>query len=123
MNLLNALRPLARIFPTVAKPIMKMNMQQRTVFTAIALFIYLVCSQIPIYGVVRSHEADPLYWARMIMASSRGTLMELGISPIISAGWLTQILTALGFFKVSSKEDEKDAEGLEGILAIIFCLG
>ena len=57
------------------------------------------------------------------MASSRGTLMELGISPIISAGWLTQILTALGFFKVSSKEDEKDAEGLEGILAIIFCLG
>ena len=109
MNLLNALRPLARIFPTVAKPIMKMNMQQRTVFTAIALFIYLVCSQIPIYGVVRSHEADPLYWARMIMASSRGTLMELGISPIISAGWLTQILTALGLFKVTSKEDEKDA--------------
>ena len=49
--------------------------------------------------------------------------MELGISPIISAGWLTQVLTALGFFKVSSKEDEKDAEGLEGILAMIFCVG
>ena len=29
--------------------------------------------------------------------------MELGISPIISAGWLIQILTALGLFKVNSK--------------------
>ena len=55
MNLLNPLRPLARRFPTVAKPITKMNMQQKTVFTGIALFIYLVCSQIPIYGVIRSH--------------------------------------------------------------------
>ena len=55
MNLLNPLRPLAKIFPTVCKPINKMNMQQKTIFTAIALFIYLVCSQIPIYGVARSH--------------------------------------------------------------------
>jgi len=55
MNLLNPLRPIARAFPTIIKPITKLNMQQRTVFTAIALFIYLVCSQIPIYGVVRNH--------------------------------------------------------------------
>ena len=105
MNFLNPLRPLARLFPTVAKPLTKLNMQQRTVFSVIALFIYLVCSQIPIYGVARSHEADSLYWARMIMASSRGTLMELGISPIISAGWILQILTAMGLIKISSKED------------------
>lgn len=103
MNLLNPLRPIARAFPTIIRPITKLNMQQRTVFTAIALFIYLVCSQIPIYGVVRSHEADSMYWARLIMASSRGTLMELGISPVISAGWIIQIMTAVGLFRVTSK--------------------
>jgi protein transport protein SEC61 subunit alpha len=123
MNLLNPLRPIARIFPTVLRPISRLNIQQRTVFTAIALFIYLVCSQIPLYGIARSHDSDPLYWARLIMASSRGTLMELGISPIISAGWLTQLLTTVGLFRVTSKEDERDAEGLEGVLAIIFCFG
>lgn len=103
MNLLNPLRPIAKSFPTIIKPITKLSMQQRTVFTAIALFIYLVCSQIPLYGVVRNTEAGSLYWARLIMASSRGTLMELGISPIISAGWIIQILTAVGLFRITSK--------------------
>jgi protein transport protein SEC61 subunit alpha len=92
-------------------------------FTAVALFIYIICSQIPIYGIERSHEADPLYWARVIMASSRGTLMEFGISPIISAGWIAQILMTIGILKITSKKDEKDAEGLESILALIFCFG
>lgn len=123
MNLLDPLRPIANLFPSIVKPMAKLNMQQRTVYTAIALFIYLVCSQIPLYGIVRTNEADPLYWARLIMASSRGTLMELGISPIISAGWVTQILTALGLFRITSKKDEKDAEGLEGVLAMMFCFG
>jgi protein transport protein SEC61 subunit alpha len=102
MNLLNPLRPLSKIFPTVSKPLTPLNVQQKTIFTAIALFIYLVCSQIPLYGIVRSHESDPLYWARVIMASSKGTLMELGISPIISAGWIAQILTAIGLVKITS---------------------
>lgn len=29
--------------------------------------------------------ADPLYWMRVILASNRGTLMELGISPIVTS--------------------------------------
>jgi len=29
---------------------------------------------------------DPLYWTRVILASNRGTIMELGISPIITSG-------------------------------------
>jgi protein transport protein SEC61 subunit alpha len=27
------------------------NLKEKTVFTAVALFIYLVCSQIPLYGI------------------------------------------------------------------------
>ena len=57
------------------------------------------------------------------MASSKGTLMELGISPVISAGWIIQILGAVGLFKVTSSQDEKDSRGLESILAMIFCFG
>lgn len=109
MNLLNPLRPIARIFPGIERPLIPLNVQQKTVYTAIALFIYLVCSQIPLYGIARTHDSDPLYWARVIMASSRGTLMELGISPIISAGWLIQILGAIGLFRITSREDEKDS--------------
>lgn len=123
MNLLNVLRPFAKVFPTVPKSPIPLNIEQRTMFTAIALFIYIVCSQIPLYGIERSHEADPLYWARVIMASSRGTLMEFGISPIISSGWILQIVTAIGLLKITSKKDEKDAEGLESVMSLIFCFG
>lgn len=62
------------------------------IYTAIALFVYLICCQIPLYGVVHMKQGDPLYWTRVILASSKGTLMELGISPIISAGWILQIV-------------------------------
>lgn len=44
----------------------------------ITLFIFLVCCQIPIYGVQSAKSSDPFYWMRVILASNRGTLMELG---------------------------------------------
>ena len=37
-------------------------------------------------GAFPSESSDPLYVMRLIMASNRGTLMELGISPIITSG-------------------------------------
>ena len=39
----------------------------------------------------RSDTSDPLYWLRMMLASNRGTLMELGITPIISSGMVFQV--------------------------------
>lgn len=32
-------------------------------------------------------------------------------------------MMTLGLLKITSKKDEKDAEGLENILALIFCFG
>lgn len=74
-SLMHALEPLSKLVPDVVKPITKPTVATKTAYTAIALFIYLICSQIPIYGIERSHTADPLYWTRVILASSRGTLM------------------------------------------------
>jgi len=54
MNLLNVLRPIANFFPTVVKPNAPLNIQRKIFFTAISLFIYLICSQIPLYGIQRS---------------------------------------------------------------------
>lgn len=41
-------------------------------WTAITLFIFLVCCQIPLFGIMSSDTADPFYWIRVIMASNRG---------------------------------------------------
>ena len=54
-----------------------------------------------------SDSADPLYWMRVILASNRGTLMELGISPIITSGMIMQLLAGANLIEVdfSLKED------------------
>ena len=40
------------------------------------------------------------YWMRVIIASNRGTLMELGISPIVTSGLVMQLLAG-ALYKIS----------------------
>lgn len=58
-------------------------------------------SQMPLYGIVSSDSSDPLYWLRMMLASNRGTLMELGITPIITAGMVFQLLAGTHLIDVN----------------------
>lgn len=44
-----------------------------------------------LYGIVSSDTADPLYWMRAILASNRGTLLELGVTPIVTTGLIFQL--------------------------------
>ena len=54
-----------------------------------------------------SDSSDPLYWMRVILASNRGTLMELGITPIVTSGMIMQLLAGANLIDVdfSLKED------------------
>lgn len=64
------------------------------------MFIYLVCSQIPLYGLRATDSADPLYWMRAMLAANRGTLMELGISPIVTSSMVMQLLAGSKIIEV-----------------------
>lgn len=89
------------------------------------LAIFLVCSQLPLYGVKSSAGADPFYWARVIMASSRGTVMELGIGPTITAGLVTQLLTGSKIIDVdyNVKSDRDLMKTAESVLGLIITVG
>lgn len=54
-----------------------------------------------VYFVYIAQGADPFYWMRVILASNRGTLMELGISPIVTAGMILQLLAGVGMIEVN----------------------
>ncbi|HDM45036.1 MAG TPA: preprotein translocase subunit SecY, partial [Candidatus Bathyarchaeota archaeon] len=47
--------------------------------------------EIPLYGIGRG-GVDPFMYLRVIFASRRGTLLELGIGPIVTAGLILQLL-------------------------------
>lgn len=54
-----------------------------------------------------SESSDPFYWMRVMMASNRGTLMELGITPIMSSGTIMQLLAGAQIITIDQnvKED------------------
>jgi protein transport protein SEC61 subunit alpha len=106
-KILHLLEPAMKLFPNIDKPNRFINNKEKVLYTAITLFIYLVCCQIPIYGVLRSEGSDPFYWMRVILASNRGTLMELGLSPVISAGWILQLLIGTGMISLDMQNPQE----------------
>ena len=97
------------VLPEVASPDRKIPFREKLLWTTITLFIFLVCCQIPLYGIQTSKSSDPFYWMRVILASNRGTLMELGISPIVTSGLVMQLAAGSRLIEVNQgvKEDRR----------------
>jgi len=125
MRFLHLVRPVMRFLPEVSQPDRKIPFRERILWTVIALFIFLVCCQIPLYGVMSSKSADPLYWMRVILASNRGTLMELGISPIITSGMVMQLLAGSKVIEYNPnvKEDRDLFSGAQKLFGILITVG
>ena len=75
--------------------------------------------------MVKQEGADPLYWLRVILASNKGTLMELGISPIITSGMIMQLLAGAKIIEVnqSSKEDRELFQAAQKLFGLIITFG
>ena len=89
------------------------------------LFIYLIYSQIPLYGIYKTQDADPLHYMRIILASSKGTLAELGITPIITASLIFGLLRSIRVIAVDPnvKQDRFLFEQTTKFVAIIMTIG
>jgi len=122
---LDVVRPFMGFLPEVAQPDRKVPFREKVLWTAITLFIFLVCCQIPLYGIKSSESADPFYWMRVILASNRGTLMELGISPIVTSGLVMQLLAGAKLIEVdqSNKDDRALFQGAQKLFGLIITIG
>lgn len=125
MRFLHLIRPVMCVLPEVASPDRKIPFREKVLWTTITLFIFLVCCQIPIYGVQSAKSSDPFYWMRVILASNRGTLMELGISPIVTSGLVMQLLAGSRIIEVnySVKEDRALFNGAQKLFGILITVG
>jgi len=113
------------VLPEVEQPDRKIPFRERILWTVIVLFIFLVCCQIPLYGVQTTKSSDPFYWVRVLLASNRGTLMELGISPIVTSGLVMQLLAGSNIIEVNQglKEDRALFQGAQKLFGIVITLG
>ena len=94
---LGIFKPLSRFMPEVGKPERKVGFNEKLFWTGLALTLYLIMTEIPLYGIQYDPaQGDPFLYLRVIFASHRGSLMELGIGPIVTAGLILQLLAGSG---------------------------
>ncbi len=95
------------ILPEVPKPTRKPNLTEKLIWTALALIAYLVMSITPLYHF--GNRTDNFAFLRVIFASTQGTLMELGIGPIVTAGLILQLLKGSDIIKLDFGNPEDRA--------------
>jgi len=123
---LQLIRPVAALMPAVRRPDRVVPFNRRVLYTGIAMSVFLVCSHLPLYGVpYTASGADPLYWVRAVLASNRGTLMELGVGPVVTAGTVMQLVTGSKLLRVDQnvRGDRELVDAARKALAVVIALG
>lgn len=125
VRFIDLIKPLMPLIPYIPKPQKEIKRQEKFIWTAIILFIFLICSQIPLYGIYKTEGSDPIYWMRAILASSKGTLMELGITPLITSSMIMQVLAGTKIIDVdqSVKADRETYEAETKVFGILITFG
>jgi preprotein translocase subunit SecY len=118
---LYALQPLVSRLPEIRAPKYRVILQEKIIFTMLSLMLFLVMAQIPLYGLGGQRVESLFGYYRYVFASHAGTLMELGIGPIVTAGLIMQLLVGgkiIGL-DLSKPEDRALFTGVQKFLAII----
>ncbi|VDK42960.1 unnamed protein product [Anisakis simplex] len=124
IKFLEFVKPFCGFVPEVSKPERKIQFREKMLWTAITLFVFLVCCQIPLFGIMSTDSADPFYWLRVILASNRGTLMELGISPIVTSGLIMQLLAGAKIIEVGDTPKERALfNGAQKLFGMVITVG
>ena len=116
---------LERFLPEVEKPVYKLSLNKKLIWTGIALTVYfLLSSQLfgRVYGL--SQEIMPqLQSIGMLYGSAFGTLMTVGISPLVNSSIILQLLVGAKIidWDMNDEDDKKKNEVAQKVLSLIFC--
>lgn len=136
----DVIKGIATVLPEIPKPEKKPSLNERFVWTAFALVAYLVMAITPLCGfgghvstttstgvcaITSSTSTDQLAFLRVVFASTQGTLMELGIGPIVTAGLILQLLVGSDIIKLdmSNPEDRSIFGSSTKLLTLIVIVG
>ena len=120
---LYTLKPLIERWPAVAKPEGHVNFRSKILWTILCLVIYFILTNIMIWGVGGT-VLDMFAGFRAIMAGASGSIMHLGIGPIVTASIILQLFVGAKIIKLdlTKKEDKAIYQGTQKILVIVMIL-
>ncbi len=107
--------------PTVVKPVSKLTFKQKLKWTFLILLFYFILGSIVVYGINPDIVAE-FEFLEIVLGSKFGSLITLGIGPIVTASIILQLLVGSKIidWDIHGKDRAKFA-GAQKILAILFC--
>lgn len=118
---LYALKPLIDRWPAVRKPEGHVSFKTKLFWTMGCLLLYFALSNIALFGVAQT-QLDIFANFRAILAGSSGTLMHLGIGPIVTGSIVMQLFTGAKIIKLdlTKEEDKAIYQGAQKIVVFLF---
>ncbi|MBS3058291.1 MAG: preprotein translocase subunit SecY [Candidatus Diapherotrites archaeon] len=115
------LDPLIRMLPEVKAPEKKPVLKKRLLWTAAILILFYILGAIPIIGIQPS-SFEQLRLFQDLLASNIGTIMTLGIGPIVLASIVLQLLIGGKFINMdlSNPQDRARFTGMQKLLTIVI---
>ncbi|MDG6968567.1 MAG: preprotein translocase subunit SecY, partial [Nitrososphaerota archaeon] len=120
------IKSVGTVLPEIPKPEKKPTLNERFIWTGIALMLYLVMAATPLYGLTGTAAANNAStFLRVVFASAQGTLMTLGIGPIVTAGLILQLLVGSDIIKLdmSDSSDRAIFGSATKLLTLIVIVG
>jgi preprotein translocase subunit SecY len=118
------LKPLTDKLPAVKKPEGHVLFKTKMMWTLLVLIVYFVMTNVFIYGVDKAKTLDLFSEYRAIMAGASGSLMHLGIGPIVTGSIIMQLFTGAKIIKLdlSKPEDKAVYQGTQKLLVIVMII-
>lgn len=110
--------------PEVAKPLQKkLAFKERLKWTLIILLLFFGLGMIPLYGLGANALAQ-FEFLSIILGAEFGSILSLGIGPIVTASILLQLLNGSGVIKfdLTTHEGKQMFQGTQKLLAIFFVI-
>ncbi len=114
-------RGIVSFIPEVETPKIKVPLRSKLLWSGIVLVLYFILTEIPLYGVAPSRY-DRLATFRIIFAGSQGSIVELGIGPIVTAGIILELLVGSKIIPLdlTDPDDRSFFQASQKLASILF---
>ncbi len=113
-----------RWFPEVERPKRHVPpLKEKFMWTGIALLLYFVLAEIPpLYGIPPQQVQDYFATLRFVLAGRSGSLLTLGIGPIVTASIIMQLLVGSEIVRLdlSNPEDRRFYQATQRVFAVFM---
>src|SRR3989338_10094408 len=110
--------------PEVAGPTQKkLSFKEKLKWTLIIIVIFFVLGLMPLFGLGQN-QLERFEFFSVILGAEFGSIISLGIGPIVTASIVLQLLNGSGILKLdlTKPEGKKTFQGLQKLLAIFFII-